>query len=622
MSSPTSIESAPQRSSHRVAEFHIVWHTSAPDELHRAYVNQEWAKAWRLWQEHLASRKRPRSLMKLVGNDQCPLLWAVPDELSPGEEPQPTLADRIGKLLERDSSSSRRWREIAKLIEVWLEELDVVPTDVEQARDTLAVVHALPRLASIWDAATWLEAHQQLVSIAREAVSSAGSLNPLAWQLWGGELPLTLAYLFPEIEACRALGELAGQILSRGMTELLDAAGLPPSLGLAEIPQLVACWTRCHALVDHVDEGQWDTSAQDRYQALVRHLLQLMRDHRECLLVSHTTKRMHLGEMLAAAAKISDNRKIRRVAKAVLHGRAPRHDRFDAKLAPSFHDPVTKLAVLRTTWDERAPRLAVRYQGRDCAVELYDGRETLVAGLVETQVTWNGQRLSPVGDWEEALWESDADVDYLELELPLSDGVRLQRHLLLAREDLFLFWADAILGPVDSDASAAIDARFTLPLGDGIEYHGEAKTRDGWLVGRKPRARVMPLGLPEWCSDHRFGELVATDTTLELQQTMPSGRGVFLPLFIDLDPRRAQQPNTWRRLTVADNRVNVTTDVASGFRVQIGASQWLFYRSLVRGLSRTLLGHHLLHEFFAGTFSAQGKVEQLLAVESEWGSPD
>src|SRR2546423_386550 len=54
-----------------------------------------------------------------------------------------------------------------------------------------------------------------------------GTNDPLSWQLLCGELPLTLAYLFPEIEHCRSTIQPAKQCLADGLSELVDNDGLP-----------------------------------------------------------------------------------------------------------------------------------------------------------------------------------------------------------------------------------------------------------------------------------------------------------------------------------------------------------------------------------------------------------
>ena len=58
-------------------------------------------------------------------------------------------------------------------------------------------------------------------------------------------------------------------------------------------------------------------------------------------------------------------------------------------------------------------------------------------------------------------------------------------------------------------------------------------------------------------------------------------------------------------------------DMAVGYRVQVGKRNWLIYRSLFNRMSRTLLGHHLFHEFLAARFTSRGVVEPLIAIERD-----
>ena len=96
--------------------------------------------------------------------------------------------------------------------------------------------------------------------------------------------------------------------------------------------------------------------------------------------------------------------------------------------------------------------------------------------------------------WEEVCWHSDDDVDYLELETKWNGSWRLQRQILLAREDHFLWLADAVTGP----DVASLDYRSVLPLTPGIEFRPEQETREGFLAYHRRVARVLPLASPEW----------------------------------------------------------------------------------------------------------------------------
>ena len=64
----------------------------------------------------------------------------------------------------------------------------------------------------------------------------------------------------------------------------------------------------------------------------------------------------------------------------------------------------------------------------------------------------------------------------------------------MAREDGFLYVADVIL----ADVRRKIEYCGKLPLGPGIALDPALETREAYLVGRKRRAMVMPLALPEW----------------------------------------------------------------------------------------------------------------------------
>ena len=133
-------------------------------------------------------------------------------------------------------------------------------------------------------------------------------------------------------------------------------------------------------------------------------------------------------------------------------------------------------------------------------------------------------------------------------------------------------------------------------------------------MGRKPRAMVLPLSLPEWLADRRSGELRQTAAGLELRQAA-EGRAMLAPLFFDLDRRRMLRPLTWRQLTVAESWSVRPNDVAVGYRVAIGRRQWLVYRSLGPRRNRTLLGHNLSTEMLVARFGRKGQVKPLVEIE-------
>ena len=144
----------------------------------------------------------------------------------------------------------------------------------------------------------------------------------------------------------------------------------------------------------------------------------------------------------------------------------------------------------------------------------------------------------------------DEDVDYLELETVLSPQWRLERHILLARQEGFVLLADAILG--EKDATISYASR--LPLGDGVHFRSEAETHEGWLTSGKQRRLALPLALPEWRADRPVGKLCATGEQLTLTTNASRRRNLFQPLFIPLVSARRKLEYTWRPLTVEEVR--------------------------------------------------------------------
>ncbi len=243
-------------------------------------------------------------------------------------------------------------------------------------------------------------------------------------------------------------------------------------------------------------------------------------------------------------------------------------------------------------------------------VELKNSGVVLGQGLWTCQVRENGALARQSSAWEQVLRVCDEGADYLELSSEWSAGITVERHVFLAPRDRILILADAVLAPRLTE----VEYRSRWQLGPGVVFQGAEENHEGFLVARHRRALVLPLALPEWRGEAGVGSLDQTQGRLQLRQTV-RGRTLFAPLFFDLSPARFCQPITWRRLTVAERLQAVADDVAVGFRVQIGNSQWLVYRSLAPKANRTLLGHNLSSEMLIARFHSDGEVEALLEVE-------
>jgi len=339
----------------------------------------------------------------------------------------------------------------------------------------------------------------------------------------------------------------------------------------------------------------------------------------------------------------------------------------------TYFSEWSQMAVLRSGWDFREPSLAVDFaladpdqddEGRrrppsdgsgwtdqSVTVELNLGDQTIWSSTWDVAVRIDGRTLLPTNAWSTTCEAVEEGGSYLEIELPLTENMRLQRHLMLCHKEKLLLLADSILPQYEDnidegieyhgldDARYAIEYESQLPLVAGIGVKSSSEmtellltcppTGTGTTSNVGMSVRVFPVALPEWkaaCesgvekpSDFVSGELGCVRTNdgqrLILRQKA-FGRAMFAPMLFDLDAKRAKQPYTWRQLTVGENRESTARDFAAAFRLQIGKMHFLLYRTLTSTLNRTFFGHNLVGDFFSGRFDAKtGKVITIVETE-------
>jgi hypothetical protein len=287
---------------------------------------------------------------------------------------------------------------------------------------------------------------------------------------------------------------------------------------------------------------------------------------------------------------------------------------FNLKERPGHYNAAAKAALLRQA--TRGPRdeLFVDFSHSDVQIELKAAGISLISGAWPWQATVGGQPLSTAGDWTEVCWHREETCDYLEIELPLSGGWKLERQAFWARKDRFLLLADALTGPAGAEATE-IRYSHSLPVAPNAAFEPARETRDGVLASSgQQRARVVPPALAEWRVEYCHAELSSGEGRLTLQQAA-HGRNLYAPLWIDLDPGRRRRPLTWRRLSVGENLAIVPRDVAVGYRIQAGREQWLVYRSLAPVGNRSVLGHNTYADFVCARFMPTGEAKEILAIE-------
>jgi hypothetical protein len=640
-----------------------IWRDSAPPAVRESFAVGDFSGGWKAWKRHLIRRRRPIALSRLVKEPRAVFDWG---RIAAAESPR---EDRLMKLLARPRAKRGSDREsLAAAAREWLEahgldgdrsklanadtnalhnghngaghngaargangaaELNRSSPRSESQSDagfeSLAWLHLLAAWADLFEGDVWWRVWRQLYQGALGPLPALES-DPLGHQLAAGELPLTLAYLFPELEGGEELQRSGSAALSHGMAELLDGEGLPQCRHLAVFPALIACWTRCRLLGEHLDGGCWTAEAERQFPLVLREAVRLgrqdgspvfarpadlARENGESIAADRNMRRSN--EWLAVAADLVADKPTRRLIRAAGRGGRKKSDGKGSSCqlpAPAVHSEWAKIAVLRPDWSGRAERMTVAYGDRAVRLEVAVGADLLLSGRWDLELRADCAPVEPASPWREICWVSDQDCDYLELEMALTGGLRVQRQMLLARKDQFLLLADAVLG----DRPQELSYRGRLPLSSRLTASAAADTREVLLEARKARALILPLALPEWRAEPRGGSLDVSGGALELRQTV-FGRRLFAPLWIDLAPRRAHEAVTWRQLTIAEQRQNQPRDVAVGYRVQFGRRQWVIYRSLTRPANRTLLGQNLSTEFFLGRFKRDGESKTILEIE-------
>jgi hypothetical protein len=579
------------------------WHKSAPGSVRKAFKADKPSKGWAAWVKHLAKQNRSKRLDGLTPGKKSPLGWALPREAA-GRGPFDVL-QKIAAISNkgRDDGSTEEF-----LLD-WLAESTGAERDAGYALETLAWCRAMPGLVNVLPLEQWWSLLGRLLDNVSEATGLELDDRPLVHQLLVGELPLTLAYLFPEITACRKLAPAARRELSAGLVDLLDGQGVPHADHLELLRPLLASWTRCGVMGREMSKDCFSAAAENQYEWLIRAAVRLSRGDGSQSLSDNSSGAWE-KDLFAAALDLGGDEEDRRIAVVALPGgkKSKVVGQNDLPQAAN-HSEWAATSVLRTGWERSDPRLTVAWAGQSIRFELAAARRVLWSGVWELEILQDGKPLTPAGDWDEVCWVSDNDIDYLELEIEFDTGLKVQRQMAMAREDGFLFLGDAVIGD-----RPGLQYRSSLPLASGISFHPDGQCREGVLEAARPVARVIPLALPEWRSDARGGSLQAADGRLELSQSS-DGHSIHAPLFVDLTQRRLSRRITWRRLTVAEQLRIQPPEVAAGYRVALGNQQWLIYRSLGEPRNRTLLGHNLSTEALIARFNTDGEVETLVEIE-------
>jgi hypothetical protein len=433
---------------------------------------------------------------------------------------------------------------------------------------------------------------------------------------------LLLARLFSDIEACRRFEAVACDAVVAEIDRLVSVRGTVRLTGGAAMVQRVVRWCRVRAIAETTGGAAWGHATERRWREAATGAMRLVGRHGRMLTEGGLLPAAFTRPLLDSVNGLGRRRT--RTVKAVCA--PPRTTRKPRQfIRRDLHDSAAATTALRTGWDAGSVRVLVEYSSPTPRIEIGVEDRLLAAGPWSFHVEVDGRARETEGPWSVSCQESNGNASFLEITAPLPGGRQFERQVILLPKDRVLVLADAVTTPDVPPASVNcpnsngktgvphLRYESTLSLTAGLETESATETREVLLFDTTVRGTAMPLALPEWRSAGR-GSLSPEAQKLTLAHETAGSR-LYAPLWLDLDPRRAGRPLTWRQLTVADTRLILPTHQAAGFRVQVGDDQWLLYRSLDAPRNRTLLGCNVSCDFLIGRIKRNGVVKLLLEIE-------
>lgn len=555
---------------------------------------------------------------------KSPFLWSI----------VPSLVDeQLVDDLEAWHSGSRLKKldpQAIERLERWL--ASTIEASAAETLRSLQSLDFLPQLEKLRSQARDLgkkvsaETELRLIDLSQRIIERAENIAALAatssikepyWQLLASvELPLAISAIVRRGKS--SVGRFDGirEHAHRLLDEYCDTDGIPHAEHLVSLRAVVAtlvrsdCWARSLKikLLHHELHGI--------FQGLVEQAIRFSRIDRSQL-GADRGEWSWSKRLFERAIDLCSDKELAAVAyPACRVGHKEPMAYVESLSSASTHSDWSHVSLLRSNWTAKASKLLVNHDQGKVKLEL----ETIVpilSGEWTLSLDRDGKTLQSTDEWSVVCWHEDDSVAYLELEKHFEQGVRVQRQMLLGREDDILFMADAILG----DEEAAWDYRATVPLAAEISGQSELETYELRLRTQDKHdetvtaAAVVPLFLPEWKLPPIDAGLEIADGKVVAFQRL-WGKRLYFPLFLDIRSWRATSPLTWRRLTVAEQLQICDPSVAVAFRVQVGWEQWAFYRSLAPAGNRTFFGENLISDFFAGQFDPDSGMNELLRIEA------
>lgn len=610
----------------------IAWDRSASPAMKAAAADGNALAFTKAWQSHKRAAAMPASPAECYGERA---LWseaAFPEEAG--------LARLVRQTIEVANKKSRAGshRPAIKPAVDWSQRVGVLINELTDAVSSEEIrpfallvsleilVHAGHKLSASDCFKLWRSTLSELLMWPTVAYDDP-TIHPDVSLVEQGEIPFVAGLCFSQIAGSSNLLKSGRKVLSKEMVERVDSDGSPHAEILHRLPLWLAPLVRSTLMIQRFQAPTWNEDLRQLFGNIVDRAVLLCRpDGRAALtnglslesvpVLTAAVERLDLGLVESTMAYL-------RVVQRALSGKPPRRSKPAVGTMPSNQSDWAKFALLRSGWGVDADSVAIAHHQPLPQLDVTALGHALIHGYWKLKIRLGDADVELAEEWSCVCWQSDPDADYLELQMIGPGKLRVERIVMLSREEGFLIVADAISGVPNADGPAGrrattkqlIQYESRLALCDGLVGSAEGTTREARIVGKRLKARVFPLGIPQDRVHSTPHSLTFDKNELVLQQ-VAEGEGLFAPLLFVWNPSLARVDATWRQLTVTEEGKVVGNDIAVGYRLKLGAYQLFLSRALKKtGNSRACLGHHTFNETTVAKFDSNGDVEPILMVE-------
>ena len=229
---------------------------------------------WDEWIEYLLARDQT-PVTDLIFIDKAPcLLWGVdfsllePETIAICEE---SLTVGKGKWKKKKKSLYANFDETLKAFEP-------DAADLNTGIKSLAFCQVIDALALILSKDQWIELCEKLIKMVADSPSVDSENSPLFGQIICGELPITLAYVLPEVSENISLMNVGLDTIRSGVLELLDGDGIPHAKNCKDFLGLYASWIRCQNICEPLQIDAFEGDQKLQFEWLVEQSLRFTRN--------------------------------------------------------------------------------------------------------------------------------------------------------------------------------------------------------------------------------------------------------------------------------------------------------------------------------------------------------